>query len=280
MGAVAATAVHLALCVVAGRPVLLVRPAPVVGADGRHVAHRWAPSLRIVDRCADRAGRAAGGAHPAAYPQARARTPAAGADAAGRGRSSRTCWPGVLIIATAIAEIWVSLDTGGPWLFGVYGAAAAIAILGAAGVLPGVHRRAAGQGAEAEEREEEERQRQPKRTRPTKCQPTRPRQPTRPKRRQQSKRRRSSRTSSRPRCRPKPSQNLSLTKTPVAACATSVRPERRTIGCVGATRAASRSTIKQSARGGFSRRFSAIKLAQPGSQLRSVADAEFAVGVG
>lgn len=36
---------------------------------------------------------------------------------------------GVLIIGTAVSEIWVSLDKAGPWLFGVYGAAAAIAIL-------------------------------------------------------------------------------------------------------------------------------------------------------
>lgn len=37
---------------------------------------------------------------------------------------------GVLIVGTAVAEIWISLATGGPWLFGVYGAAAAIAVLG------------------------------------------------------------------------------------------------------------------------------------------------------
>jgi hypothetical protein len=37
----------------------------------------------------------------------------------------------VLIVGTAIAEIWVSLDDAGQWLFGVYGAAAAIAVLGA-----------------------------------------------------------------------------------------------------------------------------------------------------
>jgi hypothetical protein len=37
---------------------------------------------------------------------------------------------GALIVATAVAEIWVSLDTAGPWLFGVYGAAAALAIRG------------------------------------------------------------------------------------------------------------------------------------------------------
>ncbi len=38
---------------------------------------------------------------------------------------------GVLIVGTAISEIWLSLDTAGRWLFGIYGAAAAIALLGA-----------------------------------------------------------------------------------------------------------------------------------------------------
>jgi hypothetical protein len=38
---------------------------------------------------------------------------------------------GVLIAGTAVAEIWVSLDSAGQWLFGIYGAAAAIAVLGA-----------------------------------------------------------------------------------------------------------------------------------------------------
>lgn len=37
---------------------------------------------------------------------------------------------GALIIGAAIAEIWLSLDTAGQWLFGVYGAAAAVALLG------------------------------------------------------------------------------------------------------------------------------------------------------
>jgi hypothetical protein len=37
---------------------------------------------------------------------------------------------GVLIVGTAISEIWLSLDNVGQWLFGVYGAAAAIALLG------------------------------------------------------------------------------------------------------------------------------------------------------
>ena len=36
----------------------------------------------------------------------------------------------VLIVLTAIAEIWLHLQSAGPWLFAVYGAAGAIAILG------------------------------------------------------------------------------------------------------------------------------------------------------
>src|ERR1700749_3774965 len=37
---------------------------------------------------------------------------------------------GVLIIGTAVSEIWLSLDSVGQWLFGIYGAAAAIGLLG------------------------------------------------------------------------------------------------------------------------------------------------------
>jgi hypothetical protein len=37
---------------------------------------------------------------------------------------------GVLIVGTAISEIWFTLDHAGRWLFGVYGAAAAIGLLG------------------------------------------------------------------------------------------------------------------------------------------------------
>jgi hypothetical protein len=40
---------------------------------------------------------------------------------------------GVLIIGAAISEIWLSLDSAGQWLFGIYGAAAAIALLGVLG---------------------------------------------------------------------------------------------------------------------------------------------------
>jgi hypothetical protein len=37
---------------------------------------------------------------------------------------------GVLIIGTAVTEIWISLDTAGQYFFAIYGAAAAIAVLG------------------------------------------------------------------------------------------------------------------------------------------------------
>lgn len=40
---------------------------------------------------------------------------------------------GALILGAAIAEIWVSYDTSGAWLGGIYGTAAALAILGIAG---------------------------------------------------------------------------------------------------------------------------------------------------
>ena len=36
---------------------------------------------------------------------------------------------GVLIAVTAVVEIWVHLETAGPWLFAVYGAAGAMAVL-------------------------------------------------------------------------------------------------------------------------------------------------------
>lgn len=37
---------------------------------------------------------------------------------------------GVLIVGTAISEIWLDLDDVGQWLFAIYGAAAAVAVLG------------------------------------------------------------------------------------------------------------------------------------------------------
>lgn len=38
---------------------------------------------------------------------------------------------GALILGAGIAEIWLDLDDAGQWLFGIYGAAAALALLGA-----------------------------------------------------------------------------------------------------------------------------------------------------
>src|SRR5690348_12035985 len=40
---------------------------------------------------------------------------------------------GLLIVGTAISEIWVALDRAGQWLFGMYGAAASVALLGILG---------------------------------------------------------------------------------------------------------------------------------------------------
>lgn len=37
---------------------------------------------------------------------------------------------GVLVVGTAISEIWLSLNSAGQWLFGIYGAAAAVALIG------------------------------------------------------------------------------------------------------------------------------------------------------
>ena len=50
---------------------------------------------------------------------------------------------GVLIVGTAISEIWLSLDNVGQWLFGVYGAAAAIAVLTSAATVTSSSRLAA-----------------------------------------------------------------------------------------------------------------------------------------
>ncbi|MDT5067470.1 MAG: hypothetical protein QOK02_3625 [Mycobacterium sp.] len=74
---------------------------------------------------------------------------------------------GVLIIGTAISELWLSLDSAGQWLFGIYGAAAAIALLGVLGfhlaftaelpppppkpLKPKSERRRRGRGAAADE---------------------------------------------------------------------------------------------------------------------------------
>ena len=99
---------------------------PELMGDTSHASgHRGADRRRR----ADRAGRAAGGVHPAASRKPEFGTPALAL-------TLRT-WSivahvlaGVLIVGTAISEIWLSLDSVGQWLFGIYGAAAAIAVLG------------------------------------------------------------------------------------------------------------------------------------------------------
>ncbi|MDT5359241.1 MAG: hypothetical protein QOC69_1003, partial [Mycobacterium sp.] len=76
---------------------------------------------------------------------------------------------GVLIIGTAISELWLSLDSAGQWLFGIYGAAAAVALLGVLGfhlaftaelpppppkpLKPKTEKRRRGRGAAADEDE-------------------------------------------------------------------------------------------------------------------------------
>lgn len=47
-----------------------------------------------------------------------------------RGSIAAQVVAGALIAGTAVSEIWLSLDGAGTWLFGIYGAAAAIALLG------------------------------------------------------------------------------------------------------------------------------------------------------
>ena len=61
---------------------------------------------------------------------------------------------GVLIIGTAISEIWLSLDAAGQWLFGIYGAAAAIGATRDLRVLPVVCRRVAAAAAETDQAQE------------------------------------------------------------------------------------------------------------------------------
>src|SRR5271167_2343470 len=93
------------------------------------IPHTWGTALRIV------AGVLIGlAALPVVFTLLRTRKPELGTPQLAL--SIRT-WSivahvlaGVLIIGTAISEIWLSLDVAGQWLFAIYGAAAAIAVLG------------------------------------------------------------------------------------------------------------------------------------------------------
>ena len=128
MGRAAATAVHLTLSAVAGvLYVLFVLPRwwELMG----DTSHTLGTVLRLVT-----AALIALAALPVALTLVRTRRPElATPEVALRLRlwsAVAHVLAGVLIAGAAIAEIWLSLDKAGPWLFGVYGAAAAVAILG------------------------------------------------------------------------------------------------------------------------------------------------------
>ena len=128
MGRAAATAVHLTLSAVAGvLYFLFVLPRwwELMG----DTSHTLGTVLRLVT-----AALIALAALPVALTLVRTRRPEmATPEVALRLRlwsAVAHVLAGVLIAGAAITEIWLSLDKAGPWLFGVYGAAAAVAILG------------------------------------------------------------------------------------------------------------------------------------------------------
>ncbi len=139
-----------------GRPVFPVRPAAVVGVDGRHLPHsRHGVADR--HRAGDRPGRRAGAAHAHPHPQARARDTAVGAaDAAmvddparhrrsadrGDGGLGDLAQPGQRR-AVALRCLRRGCRAGHP---------------GDAGVLSGVRRRAAAEAGQGEEATQEARQ--------------------------------------------------------------------------------------------------------------------------
>ncbi len=138
------------------RPVLPVRPAPVVGADGRHLPHsRHGVADR--HRAGDRPGRRAGAAHPDSHPQARARDTAVGAAAA------------AMVDDPARHRRSADRGDGGRGDLGQPGHRGAVALRclrrgrraghpGDAGVLSGVRRRAAAEAGQGEEAAQEARQ--------------------------------------------------------------------------------------------------------------------------
>lgn len=129
MGRITATAIHLSLCVAAGVGfALFVIPRwwELMG----ETSHTLGTIIRIAT------GVLVGlAALPVVLTLLRTRTPGAQTPAPAL---TLRMWSagahvvaGVLIIATAIIEIWVSLSTAGPWLYGVYGGALTVALLGA-----------------------------------------------------------------------------------------------------------------------------------------------------
>lgn len=128
MRRVAATAVHLTLCV-AGGVLYFLFVLPRWWELMGDTSHNLGTVARIV--CGALIALAA---LPVALSLVRARKPENPTPALAL--QLRLCsvvahvLAGVLIAGTAVAEIWLSLDDAGRWLFGIYGGAAAIAILG------------------------------------------------------------------------------------------------------------------------------------------------------
>ena len=149
---------------------------------------------------------------------------------------------GVLIVGAAVSEIWLSLDKAGPWLFGVYGAAAAIAILALLAFclaytaeLPAKapkakkEKKKRGKTAEVDDADESDDDSSDEPAVAEEISETAAIEET------TGRGRAAGRGD-----RPKPNQKPTLP----AACVTSVRPERRTTGSVGAIAAPSRSTSR------------------------------------
>lgn len=135
MGRITATAIHLSLCVAAGVGYFLFviprwweltgETSHTLGtliriATGVLVALAALPVVLTLLRT--RAAEAQAPGAPTPVPAQTLRMWSAGGHVVA----------GVLIVATAIIEIWVSLTTAGPWLYGVYGGALTVAVLAAA----------------------------------------------------------------------------------------------------------------------------------------------------
>ena len=130
MGRRVAVALHASLSLIAGALYFLF-VLPRWWELSYEISHSFGTVMRIV--CGAIIGLAA---LPVVFTLLRARKPEYGTP---RMALTLQLWSvvlhvlaGALIIAAAISEIWLSLDDAGQWLFGVYGAAAAIAILGIA----------------------------------------------------------------------------------------------------------------------------------------------------
>ncbi|MCB0948478.1 MAG: hypothetical protein KDB44_04215 [Mycobacterium sp.] len=128
MGRTAAVIWHASSCIAAGVLYfffVLPRSLELLG----HTSHTLGTSLRIVT------GALIGlAALPVVFTLLRTRRPEFGTPQLALSlRVSATglhVLAGALIIGTAVSEIWLSLGSAGQWLFGIYGGAAAIALLG------------------------------------------------------------------------------------------------------------------------------------------------------